>query len=266
MSERSTGGLDAEIAALLRSAEPYPEAPREVQVRVRGALMQRIAAAGTTTSADRDVAASPHAASDPAPGTRLLSLAAKPVATLATTFAIGMAAGAGVYAGLRPAKERIVVVEGPRAASAHEHSPNKAAREERPHDVAPNEIAPVASAPVRVPPAPASEPSAARRPTAPAEKSPSVSVSNLGLEQALLDVARAALARGRADEALDPLDRHVQRYPKGVLTEEREALAVNVLVTLGRYDEARERSARFLRRYPGSLLRPSVEAALDAIP
>jgi len=48
--------------------------------------------------------------------------------------------------------------------------------------------------------------------------------------------------------------------------EEREALAINVLVTLGRYEEARERSARFLQRYPESLLRGSVEAAVAAIP
>ena len=90
-------------------------------------------------------------------------------------------------------------------------------------------------------------------------------MSNLDAEQKLLDAARNALTRGLAEAALGPIDRHARQYPKGILAEEREALAVNVLVTLGRHDEARDRGARFLRRYPDSLLRNSVEAAIATI-
>jgi hypothetical protein len=247
MSERTADHLDPDIAELLRKAEPYPDAPRHVQMRVRGALMQRMAAAGTTSGDDHDVATPP---SEPPIG--LLALASKPIRTLAATFALGAAAGAGLHAGLSPAKERVVIVERPAEA------PTRA--------VSSGDIATVGSAPIAPPAALTAEPSATASRRAPAERDAAPSISNLGPEQALLDVARSALARGRADEALTPLDQHARRYPKGVLVEEREALAVNTLVTLGRYDEARERSARFLRRYPKSLLRPSVEAAVDAIP
>jgi TolA-binding protein len=85
-------------------------------------------------------------------------------------------------------------------------------------------------------------------------------------ERALLDPARTALGRSDGSSALAGVKKHEQRFPKGQLTEEREAIAIQALVALGRGDEARARGERFKRTYPNSVLAPSVNAALDAIP
>jgi hypothetical protein len=250
MTERRLERLDPDIAVLLRKAAPYPEAPAAARMRVRDALQIRIADAATSglesSRGDEGTAATP-----PQPAGGLFSLAPKPILTLIATFVVGASAGAAMHAGFRAPRDRIIYVERP--------------------SVAPTPAPPIidftaaASAPPEPPPSPAVEspPSTLRALT---DNRAASSSSDLGAEQALLDVARTAFAEGRGHEALGPLDRHAQRYPKGILAEEREALAVNVLVTLGRYDDARARSSRFLRRYPGSLLRASVEAAIDAIP
>lgn len=92
------------------------------------------------------------------------------------------------------------------------------------------------------------------------------SAGELARERALLDQARAQIAAGEPARALDYVDRHGRRHPHGALSEEREALAVNALVSLGRYREALARGETFRNRYPNSLLMPSVDAALLTIP
>ena len=62
---------------------------------------------------------------------------------------------------------------------------------------------------------------------------PSDASSSLAAERRLLDEARQNLARGEPEAGLVPIERHAARYPKGVLTEEREALAVRLLAALG---------------------------------
>jgi hypothetical protein len=235
--------LDPDLAALLRQAEPFPEPSDAVRTRVHDALMLRMAASAIAGSSDAPEAAAPVVPSHP---THLLALASKPVWIIAAAFAAGTATGAGIHAALQQPRERIVYVERPPAPVSHP-----------PPDAT---IAPEGSSrlPIDMAPAPA-------RSSGP-EKNPANLGSDLGVEQALLDSARTAMAQGRSADALAPLERHARRYPKGLLAEEREALAINVLVTLGRYDDARERGARFLRRYPRSLLRASVEAAVTAIP
>jgi hypothetical protein len=105
---------------------------------------------------------------------------------------------------------------------------------------------------------------------APSESSAGPKLGNgageLARERALLDKARAQIAAGEPARALDDVERHGRRHPQGALSEEREALAVNALVSLGRYREAVQRGEAFRSRYPNSLLMPSVEAALLAIP
>jgi hypothetical protein len=90
--------------------------------------------------------------------------------------------------------------------------------------------------------------------------------SAMRAERLLVDEARTAYARGESDVALAALSRHAARYPAGALVEEREALAIRVLVDLGRYEEGRTRGRRFRVRFPKSLMLPAVEAALDSIP
>ena len=52
----------------------------------------------------------------------------------------------------------------------------------------------------------------------------------------------------------------------GQLSEERDSLLVQALVTKGDYDQARERVAAFRRRYPASLFAPAIDQALQSIP
>jgi hypothetical protein len=103
-------------------------------------------------------------------------------------------------------------------------------------------------------------------PHAVATAAPPSSGQELAAESAILDIARAAIARGEADHALAAVDRHAAAFPQGMLREEREALGVKALVLAGRGDDARAREARFRARYPESLFLPALESALRSIP
>jgi hypothetical protein len=97
----------------------------------------------------------------------------------------------------------------------------------------------------------ASEPSAAARRPSPDE--------TYALELALLQRARAAVAKGNHSTALDAIAEHQRRFPMGRLREEREALRVKALAGLGRKDEARRAAERFRSEFPRSVLSSSIE-------
>jgi hypothetical protein len=84
----------------------------------------------------------------------------------------------------------------------------------------------------------------------------------LAAERSLVDRARTALGRGQSADALAALDAHAARYPRGRLSEEREALAVDALARSGRMDLALARAARFRSAYPNSVFGGVVDAAL----
>jgi hypothetical protein len=99
----------------------------------------------------------------------------------------------------------------------------------------------VASAPSAPPPEPSARAIAAEdlplapksvmtQPAAPQE---APSAKGLTAERGLLDVARSALARGEAREALAATEQHRTSYANGSLVEEREAIAIKALVQLG---------------------------------
>ena len=88
----------------------------------------------------------------------------------------------------------------------------------------------------------------------------------LAAERNLIEMARTALARGRADGALALLRRHVRQFSKGQLGEERDSLLIQALVAKGDHAQARERAARFRRHHPTSLFLPAVEQAVQSIP
>jgi len=67
----------------------------------------------------------------------------------------------------------------------------------------------------------------------------------------LLERAQDAL-RSRPAEALALCNDHAQRFPSGMLVQEREAIAIEALVKTGRKDEAKKRVERFKGRFPGS--------------
>lgn len=89
----------------------------------------------------------------------------------------------------------------------------------------------------------------------------------VGLEAELqaLEAARRAMVERRADQALDALRSHRQRYPHSMLQQERDAMTVKALVASGRTAEARAAADAFERSYPNSLLLDSVKLAVASI-
>jgi len=97
-----------------------------------------------------------------------------------------------------------------------------------------------------------------------AAPAPAATAESLAAERRLVEMARAALARTRPKDALAALAQHRQRFPQGLLAEERDALSVLARIANADGTEARDEAQRFRDRYPRSLLLPAIEAALDA--
>ncbi len=87
----------------------------------------------------------------------------------------------------------------------------------------------------------------------------------LAAEQALLDPARAELARGDGSGALARLELHERRFPSGALAQEREAMTIRALGLTGDRDRARSRASTFRAHYPDSLLWPMIQATLATL-
>lgn len=105
---------------------------------------------------------------------------------------------------------------------------------------------PVVAPPV-VPEAAPAEPAASLdKPRAPAAG------STLAEEGKLLGKARQLVQAGRTHEALELLQSSAQRYPRSVLSQEREVLTIEALAASGAASVAKQRARRFLERYPAS--------------
>ena len=70
-------------------------------------------------------------------------------------------------------------------------------------------------------------------------------------EAVLLARAQRALRLAPA-QALSLAAESARRFPAGVLSQEREVIAIEALVRLGRMAEARDRAEAFARRFPRS--------------
>ncbi len=81
-------------------------------------------------------------------------------------------------------------------------------------------------------------------------------------EVRLLEAARRALTSDPT-RALDLLAQHEREFSAGVLTTEREFLAIDALVRAGRRREAEARGQRLRERVPGSLYEERVERILE---
>jgi len=76
--------------------------------------------------------------------------------------------------------------------------------------------------------------------------------STLAEEGKLLGKARQLVQLGRTREALELLESSAQRYPRSVLSQEREVLTIEALAASGASAVAKQRARRFLDRYPAS--------------
>jgi hypothetical protein len=78
-------------------------------------------------------------------------------------------------------------------------------------------------------------------------------------EAELLEQARAALKSNPA-VALVRANEHAARFPRGVLVQEREVLAIQALRKLGRASEADRRAEAFAKAFPGSAFQRKLTA------
>jgi hypothetical protein len=136
-----------------------------------------------------------------------------------------------------------------------------------------NSSSPSESAPVPESRASASSPPEPVAPLPPAR--PNVASSSSGTpsshgdlvrEREILDAARAALARGQAQDAIAAMEEHARRWPNGELAAEREVVLIQALVAAGRLPEARARAARFHQAFPKSIFAPAIDIAIGAAP
>jgi len=120
----------------------------------------------------------------------------------------------------------------------------------RPVPVVVAPLAPTAP-PVIAAPAPAPSVIAAPAP-APVAVAPREERDDLPAELRWIERAQTALAANDPAAAQAALRGHARAFPRGHLSEEREALAVQVLCASGRADEARRAAAAFVARHPTS--------------
>lgn len=108
-------------------------------------------------------------------------------------------------------------------------------------------------------------PAVAKRQPSPSPAAPSKpasSTNTLAAELALLEAAHAAASPAAA---LIELERHLARFPRGELADERELLRIENLCRLDRLAEARKLSERFARERPSSALRRRLASACPAL-
>jgi len=99
---------------------------------------------------------------------------------------------------------------------------------------------------------PEAPPTAVTPPRASAKRAAGTSAEMLAAESALLTQARAQLRGGDAKAAQATLERLRAEFPGGVLQQEREVLAIEVLAQRGDAAAARQRAQRFIKAHPKS--------------
>ncbi|WP_438041617.1 tetratricopeptide repeat protein [Sorangium sp. So ce128] len=128
--------------------------------------------------------------------------------------------------------------------------PRAAAPERAPAEVPQTPVAPPEE-PKALPEPPLDGPTAeepTRRPSGPKPTETDL----LRAESALLTEARAKLRSGDVAGATALLERLRAQFPNGVLRQEREVLAIDVLAARGNAQEAKRRAQAFVKQYPKS--------------
>jgi TolA-binding protein len=105
---------------------------------------------------------------------------------------------------------------------------------------------------VSAPAQPASDGSPSAREDKPKGVRPSAPASSLAEEGRLLANAHRLVQQGKPAEALEALRALAARYPRSVLSQEREVLTIEALGASGDARTARTRAETFLRRHPDS--------------
>lgn len=248
--------LEADVLSLLRAARPIADLEPTAKAAILASVEAQIGLVpgpgGGGGEGGAGGAGGPGAAA--ASGAASGGLAgARAIAAIVATFAIGVATGVVVAPAVTPPA---AIVQSAPLSTRGGAEPAAKASTATAIDLP---AVSVGSLPA------ASSPSSQLARGAAKLESPEVaapSARGLGAERSLLDVARAALTRGEAAEALAAVDRHSRDYPDGVLVEEREAIAIKALVALGRRDDARARARTFEQRFPNGLMLRAVKGAV----
>lgn len=109
----------------------------------------------------------------------------------------------------------------------------------------------------------AERPSAPRR-AAPRPRGHTASKPSVA-EAELLERAQAALAK-RPKHALALTREHQRRFPRGLLVQEREVIAIDALNRLGQKRAAGAKAAEFEERYRGSVHQPRLDGDMERAP
>jgi hypothetical protein len=230
--------LDADVLGMLRSALPMTAVSEETRARILSTVEGRILSLPVRPAS---IAPAATAATGPAAW-----IAAHPWLSLSAAFVLGTATGAAIS---RPSTSTSTSTVTPAATPPLPATPTATAT------TTPTATSNVESVPVEM--LPSAKPVAAP---------PIETGERLAAESAVLDIARAAVAAGDGERALQAVDRHAAAFPRGLLTEEREALGIRALSIAGRAVDARARATRFRARYPESLFLPGIEAATKGAP
>jgi hypothetical protein len=91
---------------------------------------------------------------------------------------------------------------------------------------------------------------------------PSKPITDASAEAALLERAREAIATD-PKRALAITREHARRFPKGILAQEREVIAIDALKRLGKGSEAESRVDQFKKTYPGSAHQHGLDSATN---
>jgi hypothetical protein len=247
--------LEADLLALLRAEKPIADLEPKAKAAILASVEARIGLVPTPGSGGggggEGGAGGSGGGGSAASGAGLTGV--KAIAAILATFAIGVATGLVAAPSNRASNPPNDGRTGAQLTTASRAEPL----------AAPSPSVPMELPAVSVGSLPAASATAiARAAKIDSPEAPAPSARGLGAERSLLDVARAALARGEAGEALAAVDRHGREYPDGVLVEEREALAIKALVALGRREEARARAQRFEQRFPNGLMLRAVKGAI----
>jgi hypothetical protein len=252
MSADPNEPLDPELADLFRrESEGYPE-ERALRERVFAKVETALVVGGGSETRGSS-GPSGHGA----------ARTATSLATAAKSGGLGKILAVGIGAFVAGGVARDVVSTArrapPSATAAPSSTTSGAASATRTFDPgADTSPLPPASVATAEPPATAPAPSSASS----ASPTAASTEHDLTRERELLDVAQAALARGRAEDAFLAAQRHADRWPHGALSEEREVVLIKALVALGRRPEAEQRATRFRKAFPRSMLVQAVDQAL----
>ncbi len=233
-------GLSPEARSIIEAARGGDDPSPHDRKRVHSSLLLRLGAGAATVGVATSAGTAAAAGASHAAGTGLLvGLLPKGLAVLSAVTAIGI----GAY-----------VVQEPDAPSP-----------ETVVSVAASEATPPVASEVRLrservePQLPESAPAAALPNHAPVHKASEG--PSLASEVESVREAHTALREGKANEALDVLERDAAPADNTALDQERAVVRIFALCRLGQSDEARRLAGEFLSKWPTSPHAPRVRTA-----